>query len=110
MSSLFLDAIVHFATRGASQSVLYLVCYSFFIFVWPLMTIGRLLELRLSLLWMLPILLPPSVLVLALREDWGWVPLGAFITALAVLVPLVWLSPPKVLAIADNAEADRSCP
>jgi amino acid permease len=114
VASLFLDSIVHLATMGASQSraksVFDLVCYSFFILVWPLMTVGRLLELRLSLLWILPILVSLSVLVISLRENWGWVPLGAFIVALAVQVPLVWLSPPKELAAAENTGGDRSYP
>ena len=105
----FLNAIAHLATIGASkvrsESVIFLVGYTVFIIVWPFSMIVRLHELRLSSLWILPILMPPLVLVLSLREDWGWVPLVAFVAALAVQVPLFWLSPPK-----GNAQPDLPLP
>ncbi len=111
-----LNAIAHFATDGASkvrsESVIFLVGYTVFVIVWPFSVIVRLHELRLSLLWILPILVPPLVLALSLREDWGWVwmPMVAFVAALAVQVPLVWLSPPKELAAVGNAQPDRPLP
>jgi uncharacterized membrane protein YhaH (DUF805 family) len=106
----FLDAITHLATWGASQrrtdSVFYLICYIFFVLVWLLMTVGRLHELRLSLLWILSILVPQFVLVLSLRADWGWLPLGAFVIALAVQLPLIFLSPRKDLTTTEIASFD----
>ena len=107
VASFFLDSIVHLATWGDSQgrtdSVFYLVCYSIFVLVWPLMTVGRLLELRLSLLWIAPILAPLVIFVLA--EQYGLHVVARVMLGVAFIVqlPLVFL-PPRAALVTHQPE------
>lgn len=59
---------------------------------WPIATIGRLIHLRMSRLWILPLLIPVVLLVAASLERWRILALVATLVSLGVQAPLVFPS------------------
>jgi uncharacterized membrane protein YhaH (DUF805 family) len=74
-------------------------CMIFFslIFLWPLFTVSRLIDIRRSRLWILPILLPIVAALIAALEGRTIVSRIAFGLALAFQLPLILLPKPKDL-------------
>ncbi len=75
------------------KSLSWLVITLIYAVSWPFVAAKRLGQLRLSLLWILPILLPLAVLMLALCEQWRLTGAVALLVSLAAQAPLLWLSP-----------------
>jgi len=68
-----------------------------FIFMWPLLTIRRLITLKFSRLWILPILVPIVVAMLAGAKGWRLVLTIALELAFVFQLPLVVLPWPRNL-------------
>jgi hypothetical protein len=69
---------------------------------WPLLTIGRLCELRLSWLWILPILVPIFTALIAVFDGWPLVVRIAEGIAFVFQLPLFLLPKPKDLLTVED--------
>ena len=78
--------------------------------VWPLATIMRLLELQLSPLWVLPLLAPLAVTVLATYA--GWLLEARVVAGIAIVaqLPLMLLSPRKGLQATQSGSSGAQQP
>ncbi len=98
---LFPDSIMNLANSWNATDRLEFIfdCMIFFslIFLWPLFTVSRLIDIRRSRLWILPILLPIVAALIAALEGRTIVSRIAFGLALAFQLPLILLPKPKDL-------------
>jgi uncharacterized membrane protein YhaH (DUF805 family) len=99
VSICFLDSIFDLAAIRSSHDrvglIFDLVFFMIFALIWPLLTIGRLLELQLNCWWIVPMMVPLVIGVVGAycgRPLFARVALGI---AFFVLLPPVFLSPPK---------------
>jgi uncharacterized membrane protein YhaH (DUF805 family) len=87
-----IDVVRSWAPHDRAYLILNLVFFIFSVLAWPLLTIGRLRELRLSQLWILPILVPFAMAAVAVFEGWPvWFRVSMGV-AFVVQLPLVLLS------------------
>ena len=95
------NLIIQTSTSWNSSGHPYLVFDSImlliFIFMWPLLTIRRLITLKFSRLWILPILVPIVVAMLAGAKGWRLVLTIALELAFVFQLPLVVLPWPRNL-------------
>jgi uncharacterized membrane protein YhaH (DUF805 family) len=69
VSILFLNSIMGLSSSSGRAEFIYnCVIFSFTVLMWPLFTIRRLIDIRRSRLWILPILLPVVIALIALFE------------------------------------------
>jgi uncharacterized membrane protein YhaH (DUF805 family) len=90
-----------------ATSLCWLVVTLVYAVTWPFIAAKRLSDLGRSLLWILPILLPLGVLMLALCERWLLTGAVALLVSLAAQAPLLWLSPRKGPVAVKDEKADR---
>jgi uncharacterized membrane protein YhaH (DUF805 family) len=116
LTSVFLvSSIQQFATSLTSPDRAYfvfsLICFLAFVLAWPLLTLRRLIDLRLNLFWMVPISVPLAVALLAIWIGWTSVviPLSLAV-ALVVQLPLMLLPPHKNSAATQAESSDGSRP
>jgi hypothetical protein len=107
--------IIHIAEGRIAQDRtpfdFYLIIAPLYALIWPLATMRRLVYLRLSRLWTLPILLPLAFLALELYMHWSHkVDAIALLLSLAVQAPLVFLSPRKALTTTESVISGDSHP
>jgi len=84
---------------GHAHLVFNLILAALFVLVWPLLTIRRLVELRLSLLWFVPILTPFAISMVA--NDYGMkvVVIVGSTVQFFVLVALALIPPRAALSV-----------
>ncbi len=70
-----------------------LILAALFVLTWPILTIRRLIELRLNLLWIVPILAPLGISEWAHRYGLSVLVAVGLVVQLFVLVPLTFLPP-----------------
>jgi hypothetical protein len=104
--------IIHIAEGWTAQDrttfLFYLIVAPLYALIWPLATMRRLVYLRLSRLWILPILLPLGLLSLTLFWHYPHkITAMLLLVAVVVQAPLIFLSPRKHFQ-SENPNEPRS--
>jgi hypothetical protein len=89
------------------ESICWLVVALVYAVTWPFVAAKRLTDLGRSLLWIIPVLLPLAVLMLALCERWLLTGAVALLVSLAAQAPLLWLAPRNNAAPAKDENPER---
>jgi hypothetical protein len=100
VSLTFLNVVTELAIWkpiGRVHLVFNLIIAGLFVLTWPLLTIRRFVELRLSLLWIVPILTPFAISVLADRYGLKIVTLVSLAVQFIVLATFALLPPRTAL-------------
>jgi len=95
-------------SRPDLQSVSWLAIALAYAVSWPFVAAWRLSDLRRSLLWIFPILLPLAVLMLALCKHWLLTGAVVLLASLAAQAPLLWLAPRTDAVAARDENHGRS--
>jgi hypothetical protein len=95
------DVTGSLAAHDRAYLVFNIVFLMFSVFAWPLLTIGRLTELHLNRLWILPLLVPFAVATLATSKGWPLVFRAALGVSFLIQLPLVIFSPPTAHATTE---------
>jgi len=112
---MLVSSLSDLAGSWTSQNRAYLVFDSLFplicVLVWPLFAIRRLIDIRRSLLWMVPISVPLAIPLLAVFCGWSSIVIRVSLAiALAIQLPLMLLPPRKDLDATQVEGAAESRP